>query len=52
MTHCVYYLRDGRVGGVLLWNVFGQVDAARRITAEPGPFSAGSLKGRITETKS
>jgi hypothetical protein len=25
----VYYLDDGRVRGVLLWNVWGQVDAAR-----------------------
>ena len=25
----VYYLRDGRVRGVLLWNVWEQVDAAR-----------------------
>ena len=25
----VYYLREGRVRGVLLWNVFGQVDEAR-----------------------
>jgi 3-phenylpropionate/trans-cinnamate dioxygenase ferredoxin reductase subunit len=49
---CVYYLRDGRVRGVLLWNVFGQVDAARRIIAEQGPFNAGNLKARITETKS
>ena len=26
----VYYLREGRVRGVLLWNVWDQVDAARR----------------------
>jgi len=30
----VYYLRDGRVRGVLLWNVWGQVDAARKLIAE------------------
>ena len=34
----VYYLGDGRVRGVLLWNVWEQVDAARRLIAEPGPF--------------
>ena len=45
----VYYLRDGHVRGVLLWNVFGQVDAARRLIAEPGPFSAADLKGRLRE---
>ena len=34
----VYYLRDGRVRGVLLWNVWEQVDAARKLIAEPGPL--------------
>jgi NADPH-dependent 2,4-dienoyl-CoA reductase/sulfur reductase-like enzyme len=43
----VYYLRDGRVRGVLLWNVWEQVDAARRLIAEPGPFQAKDLKGRL-----
>jgi len=43
----IYYLRAGRVRGVLLWNVWEQVDAARRLIAEPGPFSAGDLKGRL-----
>jgi 3-phenylpropionate/trans-cinnamate dioxygenase ferredoxin reductase subunit len=45
----VYYLDDGRVRGVLLWNTWGQVDAARRLIAEPGPFSAGDVKGRLPE---
>jgi 3-phenylpropionate/trans-cinnamate dioxygenase ferredoxin reductase component len=43
----VYYLRDGRVRGVLLWNVWGQVDAARGLIAEPGPFQPADLKGRL-----
>ena len=43
----VYYLKGGRVRGVLLWNTFGHVDAARALIAQPGPFNAGSLKGRI-----
>jgi NADPH-dependent 2,4-dienoyl-CoA reductase/sulfur reductase-like enzyme len=43
----VYYLRDGRVRGVLLWNVWGQVDAARKLIAERGPFSPESLKRRL-----
>jgi NADPH-dependent 2,4-dienoyl-CoA reductase/sulfur reductase-like enzyme len=43
----VYYLRDGRVRGVLLWNVWEQVDAARKLIAEPGPFRPGNLKGRL-----
>ena len=43
----VYYLREGRVRGVLLWNVWEQVDAARRLIAEPGPFRPEDLKGRL-----
>jgi 3-phenylpropionate/trans-cinnamate dioxygenase ferredoxin reductase subunit len=43
----VYYMRDGRVRGVLLWNTWGQVDAARALIALPGPVSADSLKGRL-----
>jgi NADPH-dependent 2,4-dienoyl-CoA reductase/sulfur reductase-like enzyme len=43
----VYYLRDARVRGVLLWNVWEQVDAVRRLIAEPGPLSLESLKGRL-----
>jgi 3-phenylpropionate/trans-cinnamate dioxygenase ferredoxin reductase component len=45
----VYYLREGQVRGVLLWNVWEQVDAARRLIAEPGPFEADDLKGRLPE---
>jgi NADPH-dependent 2,4-dienoyl-CoA reductase/sulfur reductase-like enzyme len=43
----VYYLKAGRVRGVLLWNVWEQVDAARQLIAEPGPFSTRSLAGRL-----
>jgi len=43
----IYYLRDGRVRGVLLWNIWGQVDAARRLIVAPGPHSIASLRGRL-----
>lgn len=43
----VYYLDDGRVRGVLLWNVWGQVDAARDLIAERGPHDAESVRGRL-----
>jgi NADPH-dependent 2,4-dienoyl-CoA reductase/sulfur reductase-like enzyme len=43
----VYYLETGRVRGVLLWNTWGQVDAARALIAAPGPFRAEQLKGRL-----
>jgi NADPH-dependent 2,4-dienoyl-CoA reductase/sulfur reductase-like enzyme len=43
----VYYLEGGRVRGVLLWNTWSQVDNARRLIAEKGPFNAKNLKGRL-----
>ncbi|HEU4724239.1 MAG TPA: FAD-dependent oxidoreductase [Candidatus Eisenbacteria bacterium] len=43
----VYYLAGGRVRGVLLWNTWGQVDAARELIATPGPIDASALKGRL-----
>ena len=47
----VYYLRDGRVRGVLLLNVWGAIDAARNLIADPVPLHAGDLKGRIPAGK-
>ncbi len=44
----VYYLESGRVRGVLLWDTWGKVDDARGLIAEPGPFTAENLKGRIS----
>ncbi len=44
----IYYLQDGRVRGVLLWNVWEQVDAARRLIAQAGPFRPEDLHGRLT----
>lgn len=43
----VYYLQNSRVRGVLLWNVWDQVEAARQLIAAPGPFTAKDLKGRL-----
>ena len=43
----IYYLREGLVRGVLLWNVWKQVEAARRLIAERGPFKAADLKGKL-----
>ncbi len=39
----VYYLRDGRVRGVLLWGIFGQVDAARQLIARAEPARKDDL---------
>jgi hypothetical protein len=43
----VYYLKEGRVRGVLLWNTWGQVDAARALIAQPGTVRPRDLKGRL-----
>ena len=43
----VYYLAEGRVRGVLAFGVFGAMEAARALVAEPGPHPAASLPGRI-----
>lgn len=43
----IYYLDEGRVRGVVLWNVWKQVDNARALMQEKGPFKAEELRGRI-----
>ena len=43
----IYYLKGGRVRGVLLWNTWGQVDAARALIAEQSTVQAQQLKGRL-----
>jgi NADPH-dependent 2,4-dienoyl-CoA reductase/sulfur reductase-like enzyme len=43
----IYYLEQGLVRGVLLWNVWGQVDAARALIAEKRPLQPSELSGRL-----
>lgn len=43
----VYYLDKKRVRGLLLWNTWGQVDNARALIAEKGPFTAQNVKGKL-----
>ncbi len=45
----VYYLKGGRVRGVLLWNTWDQVDNARQLIAAPGPWSEKELRGKLPE---
>lgn len=45
----IYYLKDDRVRGVLLWNTWGQVDAARALIESRQKFDTASLKGRIVD---
>jgi 3-phenylpropionate/trans-cinnamate dioxygenase ferredoxin reductase component len=48
----VYYLAAGRVRGVLLWNTWNKVEAARALIAQPGPFRAADLVGRLSSSVS
>ncbi|MEZ4865006.1 MAG: FAD/NAD(P)-binding oxidoreductase [Caldilineaceae bacterium] len=43
----IYYLQDNRVCGVLLWNVWKQLDAARALIASREKLPTSALKGRI-----
>ncbi|MCC6456658.1 MAG: FAD-dependent oxidoreductase [Caldilineaceae bacterium] len=47
-TGVIYYLKDQRVRGVLLWNVWGQVEAAKALIATGQSFEPRELAGRIT----
>jgi NADPH-dependent 2,4-dienoyl-CoA reductase/sulfur reductase-like enzyme len=43
----IYYLKNNRIRGVLLWNVWKQVNAARQLIAESRPFRPEELKGLL-----
>jgi hypothetical protein len=43
----VYYMDNGRVCGVLLWNVWKKVDEARALLKEKVSFKKNDLMGRI-----
>jgi NADPH-dependent 2,4-dienoyl-CoA reductase/sulfur reductase-like enzyme len=44
----IYYHADNWVRGVLLWNVWDQVDAARQLIAARQPAAPGALKNQAT----
>jgi NADPH-dependent 2,4-dienoyl-CoA reductase/sulfur reductase-like enzyme len=45
----IYYLRNNYVRGVLLWNTWGLVDAARELITSEQEHTARSLVGRLRE---
>jgi NADPH-dependent 2,4-dienoyl-CoA reductase/sulfur reductase-like enzyme len=47
----IYYLERRRVRGVLLWNVWERVDAARDLIATVQEFRPEDLKGRLRAAK-
>ena len=46
----VYYLKDRKVRGVLLWNTWDQVDAARELIAGGRPYTDSELKGLLPKS--
>jgi 3-phenylpropionate/trans-cinnamate dioxygenase ferredoxin reductase subunit len=44
----IYYLQDGRVRGVLLWNVWGKAEAARKLITGGETYRDEELRGKIT----
>ncbi len=45
----IYYLRDKRVRGVLLWNTWDQIETATQLIAEKEEHSRATLLGRISD---
>jgi 3-phenylpropionate/trans-cinnamate dioxygenase ferredoxin reductase component len=43
----VYYLKERKLRGILLWNAFGHTDAARDLIAEGREWATADLEGRI-----
>ncbi len=44
----IYYLENGRVHGILLWNVWDQINNARARLAEAGPLEVADLRERLS----
>jgi NADPH-dependent 2,4-dienoyl-CoA reductase/sulfur reductase-like enzyme len=40
----VYYLKDDHVHGILLWNMWNSVPAARALIGQPGPIKLSTLR--------
>lgn len=43
----VYYLEEGHLRGVLLWNVWDKIPAARNLIAQPNEVTPAELKGKL-----
>jgi len=43
----IYYLKEGRVRGVLVWNLYGLMDGARRLVGSSTPISSSDREGRL-----
>ncbi|MDA8169244.1 MAG: FAD/NAD(P)-binding oxidoreductase [Nitrospiraceae bacterium] len=46
-TGVVYYIKDGKIRGALMCNIWGKLDEARKLILEGGRITHESLKGAI-----
>jgi len=46
---CIFYSEHGRVRGVVLWNLFGQIAAGRELLLAPGPYREDDLRAWTKE---
>ncbi len=44
----IYYLKDQKVRGILLWNTWGQIESARQIIMEGHSYKSSDLSGLIS----
>jgi hypothetical protein len=47
----IYYLKEKQVRGVILWNVWGQVDKARQLIAAGDVMTPATLSGYFTRAE-
>lgn len=45
----IYYLKDGKISGLIFWNLWGKVDEGRRQIREGKTFTPADLKGLFTD---
>jgi NADPH-dependent 2,4-dienoyl-CoA reductase/sulfur reductase-like enzyme len=43
----IYYLAENRIRGILLWNIWDQVNVARELIATTGPYDATNVTGLL-----
>ncbi len=46
-TGAIYYMREGQVRGVMLCNIWGKMEDARRLILDRKRFDPGDLRGKI-----
>jgi 3-phenylpropionate/trans-cinnamate dioxygenase ferredoxin reductase subunit len=45
----IYYLAENRIRGIILWNIWDQIDVARELIATTGPYDATNVIGLVPQ---